>query len=169
MRNSAGVADAVEARGGMHERVRLAEPASAPRGASHDGDNAEHAVEIILDVDRVGGKLVAVHTVKELPAGGEDSDATPGQSPSYAHGARRARIQQVSRELRALASSRGQGGGPSRTEALTFVSRADASAGWAAVERRFDEEAKDGLLHRSKLAKCIGTHLSSLHLAVLSN
>uniref|UniRef100_A0A8R7VB60 NADPH oxidase Respiratory burst domain-containing protein n=1 Tax=Triticum urartu TaxID=4572 RepID=A0A8R7VB60_TRIUA len=40
---------------------------------------------------------------------------------------------------------------------LKFLSRVDASAGWAAVERRFDEEAKDGLLHRSKFAKCIGT------------
>ncbi|KAI5019816.1 hypothetical protein ZWY2020_044704 [Hordeum vulgare] len=128
MRNSAGVADAAEARGGVHERARFLEPVPAPRGASRDGDgdDAEHVVEITLD------------------------------SPSYAHGARRARIQQVSQEVRALASSRRRRGGPGSADGLTFVGRADASAGWAAVERRFDEEATDGLLHRSKFAKCIG-------------
>lgn len=44
MRNGAG-----------HERVPFAEPVLAPRGASHDGDDAEHAVGITLDGDRVWG------------------------------------------------------------------------------------------------------------------
>jgi hypothetical protein len=39
---------------------------------------------------------------------------------------------------------------------LMFISRAEGTVGWEAVERRFHELAENGLLHRSKFGECIG-------------
>uniref|UniRef100_A0A0E0R9C9 FAD-binding FR-type domain-containing protein n=1 Tax=Oryza rufipogon TaxID=4529 RepID=A0A0E0R9C9_ORYRU len=121
---------------------------------------------------------VAVHSVKPAGGGGEDSDVTllartlEKRSSSFGHSVIRnasSRIKQVSQELRRLASvnRRGGGGGGPRFDrsksaaahalkGLKFISRADGGAGWPAVEKRFDDLAKDGLLPRSKFGQCIG-------------
>uniref|UniRef100_A0A0D9XSQ3 FAD-binding FR-type domain-containing protein n=1 Tax=Leersia perrieri TaxID=77586 RepID=A0A0D9XSQ3_9ORYZ len=146
-------------------------------GAS--GDDEEDYVEITLDVR---DDSVAVHSVKPAGAGagGEDADVTllartlEKRSSSFGHSVIRnasSRIKQVSQELRRLASVNRRGGagaGGARLDrsksaaahalkGLKFISRADGGgAGWPAVEKRFDELAKDGLLPRSKFGQCIG-------------
>ncbi|KAF0897088.1 hypothetical protein E2562_033638 [Oryza meyeriana var. granulata] len=172
MRKSARFAESVSA--------PLAAPsgasAAARRGNSNDDDDEDY-VEITLDVR---DDSVAVHSVKPAGGGGagEDSDVTllartlEKRSSSFGHSVIRnasSRIKQVSQELRRIASVNrraGGGGGPridrSKSAAahalkgLKFISRADGGAGWPAVEKRFDELAKDGLLHRSKFGQCIG-------------
>ncbi|XP_047090979.1 respiratory burst oxidase homolog protein B-like [Lolium rigidum] len=168
MRKSARFAESVSA--------PLAAPhgAPAPRGArsDHDDDDDNDYVEITLDVR---DDSVAVHSVKPA-AGGEDSDVTllartlEKRSASYGHGVLRnasTRIKQVSHELRRLASVNRRGAGPSRIDksksaaahalkGLKFISKTDGSAGWTAVEKRFDELSENGLLNRSKFGKCIG-------------
>jgi respiratory burst oxidase len=168
MRKSARFAESVSA--------PLAAPhgAPAPRGArsDHDDDDDNDYVEITLDVR---DDSVAVHSVKPA-SGGEDSDVTllartlEKRSASYGHGVLRnasTRIKQVSHELRRLASVNRRGAGPSRIDksksaaahalkGLKFISKTDGSAGWTAVEKRFDELSENGLLNRSKFGKCIG-------------
>uniref|UniRef100_A0A0E0BJV1 EF-hand domain-containing protein n=1 Tax=Oryza glumipatula TaxID=40148 RepID=A0A0E0BJV1_9ORYZ len=173
MRKSARFAESVSA------------PLSAPSGvaaarraaAAANDDDEEDYVEITLDVR---DDSVAVHSVKPAGGGGEDSDVTllartlEKRSSSFGHSVIRnasSRIKQVSQELRRLASvnRRGGGGGAggprfdrSKSAAahalkgLKFISRADGGAGWPAVEKRFDDLAKDGLLPRSKFGQCIG-------------
>ncbi|KAF6985847.1 hypothetical protein CFC21_003665 [Triticum aestivum] len=167
MRNGEGTGggtagDIVEAGDERDQGPRFVEPVSASHGlqAPRDGsdDDDDSLVEITLDL-RDDDSIVVVkqETLAKRP-------------PSYGHGVLRdasARVEQAPQELRRLTASskQGQGGAPScvgrsmtaTAHLLKFLSRVDASAGWAAVERRFDEEAKDGLLHRSKFAKCIGT------------
>ncbi|XP_015616929.1 respiratory burst oxidase homolog protein B [Oryza sativa Japonica Group] len=171
MRKSARFAESVSA------------PLSAPSGvaaarraaAAANDDDEEDYVEITLDVR---DDSVAVHSVKPAGGGGEDSDVTllartlEKRSSSFGHSVIRnasSRIKQVSQELRRLASvnRRGGGGGGPRFDrsksaaahalkGLKFISRADGGAGWPAVEKRFDDLAKDGLLPRSKFGQCIG-------------
>uniref|UniRef100_A0ACD5W6B2 Uncharacterized protein n=1 Tax=Avena sativa TaxID=4498 RepID=A0ACD5W6B2_AVESA len=167
-------------RSAMRKSARFAESISAPlaaphgvpasRGARSDDDN--DYVEITLDVR---DDSVAVHSVKPA-GGGEDSDVTllartlEKRSSSYGQGVLRnasTRIKQVSQELRRLASVNRRGAGPSRIDksksaaahalkGLKFISKTDGSAGWTAVEKRFDDLAENGLLNRSKFGKCIG-------------
>lgn len=175
----------VEAGGGMHERASGV-PAAQRDGSDDDDDDSY--VEITIDVRH---DPVAVHERPRasgphgvpVPGAGSDGEGDvtlpartlEKRSSSHGHDVLHnasARIKQVSEELRQFAASGrrriGRFNFAAAAYPLTFVSRADASAGWAAVERRFDEEANDdGLLHRSKFAKCIGRHLSSLHLDVL--
>nr|CAD1833889.1 unnamed protein product [Ananas comosus var. bracteatus] len=77
------------------------------------------------------------------------------------------RIRHVSQELRRLASlsnKRGGAGPIDRSKSaaahalksLKFISKTDGAAGWAAVEKRFDDLAVDGALHRSRFGQCIG-------------
>lgn len=183
MRKSARFAESVSA------------PLSAPSGwrrraraAAANDDDEEDYVEITLDVR---DDSVAVHSVKPAGGGGEDSDVTllartlEKRSSSFGHSVIRnasSRIKQVSQELRRLASvnRRGGGGGAggprfdrSKSAAahalkgLKFISRADGGAGWPAVEKRFDDLAKDGLLPRSKFGQCIGTISNTFSIVVV--
>ncbi|CAL9198523.1 respiratory burst oxidase homolog protein B [Musa acuminata AAA Group] len=137
-------------------------------------DDDDTYVEITLDVR---DDTVAVHSVKAAGAGG-DAAGDPEVAALARELERRSafgasvmrtaswRFRQVSQELRRLASfGRRPGAGKfdrSRSAAaqalkgLKFISKADGAAGWAAVERRFDELAVDGTLDRSKFAQCIG-------------
>ncbi|KAL5203835.1 hypothetical protein ABZP36_008706 [Zizania latifolia] len=165
-------------RSAMRKSARFAEsvsaPLAAPSGAraAASGNDDDDYVEITLDVR---DDSVAVHSVKPA-AGGDDSDVTllartlENRSSSYGHSVIRnasSRIKQVSHELRRLASVNRRGAGGPRIDrsksgaahalkGLKFISRADGGAGWPAVEKRFDEFAKDGLLPRSKFGQCIG-------------
>ncbi|VAI10299.1 unnamed protein product [Triticum turgidum subsp. durum] len=169
-------------RSAMRKSARFAESVSAPLTAPHgapapqrarnDDDDDDDYVEITLDVR---DDSVAVHSVKPA-AGGEDSDVKllaqtlEKRSSSYGQGVLRTastRIKKVSQELRRLASVNRRGAGPGRVDksksaaahalkGLKFISRTDGSAGWPAVEKRFDDLAENGLLHRSKFGKCIG-------------
>lgn len=170
---------------GARKSARFAESVSAPlsapppraAAASTNAADDDDYVEITLDVR---DDSVAVHSVRPTGgggAGGEDSDVTllartlEKRSSSFGHAVIRnasSRIKQVSQELRRLASVNRRGAGPrtidrSKSAAahalkgLKFISRADGGSGWPAVEARFDELAENGLLHRSKFGKCIGT------------
>ncbi|KAG8090729.1 hypothetical protein GUJ93_ZPchr0011g27322 [Zizania palustris] len=165
-------------RSGMRKSARFADSVSAPlaapsgatalRGAGGGNDDNNDYVEITLDVR---DDSVAVHSVKPA-AGGDDSDdvtllaRTLEKRSSYGHSVIRnasSRIKQVSQELRHLASvnrrpriDRSKSGAAHALKGLKFISRADGGSGWPAVEKRFDELAKDGLLPRSKFGQCIG-------------
>ncbi|RWV85403.1 hypothetical protein BHE74_00027784 [Ensete ventricosum] len=137
-----------------------------------DDDDATY-VEITLDVR---DDTVAVHSVKAAGAGG-DAAGDPEVAALARELERRSafgasvmrtaswRFRQVSQELRRLTSfGRRPGAGKfDRTRSaaaqalkgLKFISKADGAAGWAAVDRRFDELAVDGTLDRSKFAQCI--------------
>ncbi|KAL6890234.1 hypothetical protein ACP4OV_008997 [Aristida adscensionis] len=169
---------------GARKSARFAESVSAPlsappprsaaaAGASANDDDDDY-VEITLDVR---DDSVAVHSVKPAAggAGADDSDVTllartlEKRSSSFGHSVIRnasSRIKQVSQELRRLASVNRRAAGPridrSKSAAahalkgLKFISRTDGGAGWAAVEKRFDDLSQNGLLHRSKFGQCIG-------------
>uniref|UniRef100_A0ACD5U1W5 Uncharacterized protein n=1 Tax=Avena sativa TaxID=4498 RepID=A0ACD5U1W5_AVESA len=134
------------------------------RVAADDGDGG--GGEAVGGVhDRVGplGNVLSVVD----PA---DSDATPEKRPSSSYGHVVLRIsstpvkQAPSHQVRRLTAFRR----PSRIDRsnsaathalrkLKFIARtADGPKGRAAAESCFEKEARDGLLHRSKFAKCIG-------------
>uniref|UniRef100_A0A804KXA1 EF-hand domain-containing protein n=1 Tax=Musa acuminata subsp. malaccensis TaxID=214687 RepID=A0A804KXA1_MUSAM len=76
------------------------------------------------------------------------------------------RIRQVSQELRQLASAtkrpavgkfdRSRSAAAHALKGLKFITKTDGATGWPAVEKRFDELAVDGALHRSVFGQCIG-------------
>ncbi|ONM26800.1 Respiratory burst oxidase homolog protein C [Zea mays] len=152
--------------------ARFVEVAPAPSSAANDD------VEITLDV-RDGS--VAMLSVEPAHAGsaGDDPSVTllprplennHRRSPSYGHSLIRnasSRIMQASQELRRLGSSSRRGAAGPRTDlsksaaahalkGLKFISKAQGTAGWEAVETRFHVLAESGLLHRSKFGECIG-------------
>lgn len=142
--------------------------------ANADDDNY---VEITLDVR---DDSVAVHSVRPASAGGAVEFEDPGtmllarkleRRPSFGSSAIRTasnRFRQVSQELRRLASFTNRAAGAGRRldrsrsaathalKGLKFITKADLGAGWAAVDRRFDELADGGLLHRGMFGQCIG-------------
>lgn len=140
-----------------------------------DTTTDDNYVEITLDVLE---DSVAVHSVRPAGAGGAVEFEDPGtmllarkleRRPSFGSSAIRTasnRFRQVSQELRRLASFTNRGPGRrlerSRSAAthalkgLKFIAKADMGAGWAAVDRRFDELADGGLLHRGMFGQCIG-------------
>lgn len=158
---------------GGRKSARFNVPADAAPVAGDD----EVYVEITLDVR---DDSVAVHSVK--PAGNgecEDPEVTLLQRTlekrsSFGSSVIRtasSRIRQVSQELKRLASLTMRQG-PGRVErsrsaaahallGLKFISKTDGSAGWAAVEKRFDDLAVDGCLSRALFGQCIGNRENS--------
>ncbi|KAL6955336.1 NAD(P)H oxidase (H2O2-forming) [Sarracenia purpurea var. burkii] len=151
-------------------------------GSSGTGGGDDQAyVEITLDVR---DDSVAVHSVKT--AGGADIE-DPELSLLAKNLERRSsfsvvrnassRIKQVSQELKRLASisKRPHQGRFDRTKSaaahalkgLKFISKTDGGAGWAAVEKRFNDltASTNGLLHRSLFCECIGMNKESKEFA----
>ncbi|XP_010929525.1 respiratory burst oxidase homolog protein B [Elaeis guineensis] len=137
------------------------------------GGGDEQYVEITLDVR---DDSVAVHSVKPAAAGEEeDPDVTllartlekrSGSIGSSVIRSASSRIRQVSQELKRLASlnkrpgqgrvDRSKSAAAHALKGLKFISKTDGTAGWPAVEKRFDELAVDGALARSLFGQCIG-------------
>lgn len=151
---------------------------------SSSGNNNDDAyVEITLDVC---DDAVAVHSVKTADGAAiEDSELAllaRGLEKKSSFGSSVVRnasskIRQVSQELKRLASlsKRPQMGKFDRTKSaaahalkgLKFISKTDGGAGWAAVEKRFDEHTAttNGLLPRSHFCECIGMNKESKEFA----
>lgn len=131
----------------------------------------EQYVEVTFDVR---DDSVAVHSVKAANGVEEDPEVTllakglEKRSASKLVRNASAKIRQVSQEIKRLASfsKRPPPGRLDRTKSaavhalkgLKFISKTDGGAGWAAVEKRFDEitASTDGLLPRSRFCECIG-------------
>lgn len=157
---------------GGRKSARFNLPESTSIGSGGAGDEAY--VEITLDVR---DDSVAVHSVKPAGGGGgeiEDPEVTLlaktlEKRSSFGSSVIRSassRIRQVSQELRRIASinKRPAPGRLDRTKSaaahalkgLKFISKTDGGAGWAAVEKRFDELAVNGVLSRALFGQCIG-------------
>lgn len=129
-------------------------------------------VEITLDVR---DDSVAVHSVK--PAGSNEKEdpevtllaKTLEKRSSLGSSVIRSasnRIRQVSQELRRLASitnrahvgplDKSKSAATHALKGLKFITKTDGAAGWPAVEKRFDDLAKDGKLPRALFGQCIG-------------
>ncbi|XP_010536571.1 PREDICTED: respiratory burst oxidase homolog protein C [Tarenaya hassleriana] len=152
----------------------LKKPAKkSPRSAA-ENHRAPPYVDLALDVDE---DRVSVHSVRSPASDGGSSVEDPELTLL-----RRKRLEKktsvvqrlasVSHELKRLTSVSGARKPPrappriDRTKSaaahalkgLKFISKKDGGAGWAAVERRFDQitATTDGLLLRSKFGECIG-------------
>ncbi|XP_059641419.1 respiratory burst oxidase homolog protein C-like isoform X2 [Cornus florida] len=156
---------------------------STPGGSIGSSDENTY-VEITLDVR---DDSVAVHSVKTTTgADVEDPELSMlakglEKRSSFGSSAVRnasLRIRQVSQELKRFASfsKRGHTGRFDRTKSaaahalkgLKFISKTDGGAGWAAVEKRFNEltaSSTDGLLPRSVFCECIGMNKESREFA----
>ncbi|XP_058092818.1 respiratory burst oxidase homolog protein C-like [Magnolia sinica] len=139
-------------------------------GASSSKD--EEYVEITLNVR---DDSVEFHSVKAV-SGSENENPevrlltrTLEKRPSFGSSVIQtasSRIKQVSQELRRLASNtrrptaarfdRTKSAAVYALKGLKFISKTDGGAGWAVVEKRFDELAVDGALPRSAFGQCIG-------------
>ncbi|CAK7336885.1 unnamed protein product [Dovyalis caffra] len=131
----------------------------------------EKYVEITLDVRN---DAVAVHSVKAANGVEEDPEMTllakglEKRSASNVVRNASARIRQVSHEIKRLTSfskrptpgrlDRSKSAAAYALKGLKFISKADGGAGWAAVEKRFDEitASTEGLLPRARFYECIG-------------
>ncbi|KAH8486556.1 hypothetical protein Peur_070003 [Populus x canadensis] len=131
----------------------------------------EQYVEITLDVRN---DFVAVHSVKPSHGVKEDPEMTllakgpDKRSASSVVRTASARIRQVSHEIKRLASfskrpppgrlDRSKSAAAHALKGLKFISKTDGGAGWAAVEKRFDEitASTEGLLPRARFCECIG-------------
>ncbi|XP_042436760.1 respiratory burst oxidase homolog protein C-like [Zingiber officinale] len=150
-----------------------ASSSSSSAAAAGGGGDDEAYVEITLDVR---DDSVAVHSVKPAVAGEvEDPEVSllgrklEKRTASFGSSVIRnasSRIRQVSQELRRLASGpkrqavvrfdRTKSAAAQALKGLKFIAKTDGATGWAAVDKRFDELAVDGLLHRSHFGQCIG-------------
>ncbi|KAF2321357.1 hypothetical protein GH714_040429 [Hevea brasiliensis] len=131
----------------------------------------EQYVEVTLDVL---DDSVAVRSVKATTGVEEAGESTllaralEKRSASKVVRNASARIRQVSQEIKRLTSfsKRPPPGRLDRTKSaaapalkgLKFISKTEGGAGWAAVEKRFDEitASTDGLLPRLRFCECIG-------------
>jgi len=162
---------------GGRKSARFNDSALTSPARSSTGDDDLTYVEITLDVR---DDSVAVHSVKPAAgAGGSTGEEDPEvtllaktlekRSASFGSNmmsSASSKFRQVSQELLRLASiTRRNGGRVDRSKSgaahalkgLKFISKTDGGAGWAAVEKRFDELASAaGLLHKSKFGQCIG-------------
>ncbi|KAJ8633981.1 hypothetical protein MRB53_027317 [Persea americana] len=158
---------------GGRKSARFNLPESTSIGGGGGGGD-EAYVEITLDVR---DDSVAVHSVKPAGGGGveiEDPEVTLlaktlEKRSSFGSSVIRSassRIRQVSQELRRLASinkrpapsrlDRTKSAAAHALKGLKFISKTDGGAGWAAVEKRFDELAVNGVLSRPLFGQCIG-------------
>ncbi|KAH7670084.1 NAD(P)H oxidase (H(2)O(2)-forming) protein [Dioscorea alata] len=153
--------------GPLNKRARFNLPEAAPVR------DDQMYVEITLDV-RDGS--MGVHSVKAAHDGEcEDPEVTllkkktlekKASFGSTAIKSASSRIRQVSHELRRLASmtkkpspgvmDRSRSAAAHALLGLKFISKTDGSAGWPAIEKRFDELGVDGGLPRALFGQCIG-------------
>ncbi|KAH9705753.1 respiratory burst oxidase [Citrus sinensis] len=161
----------------------------ATESSSGSSPHDEPYVEITLDVR---DDSVAVHSVKA--AGGDHSNLQEDpeitllakglekRSTSFGSSVARtasAKIRQVSQELKRLASFAKKPQPPARFDrnksaaayalkGLKFISKTDGGAGWANVEKRFDEitASTNGVLPRARFGECIGMNKDSKDFAV---
>ncbi|KAJ7945196.1 putative Respiratory burst oxidase [Quillaja saponaria] len=148
---------------------------------SHDGKEESAIVEIIMDVH---GDSVDLRSIKpatgdgnlekdyQLGLSGKGLEKKSSFGSSFVRTAS-VRLKQVSREMKTFASfSKGAQGrhlDKTKTSAahalkgLKFISKTDGGAGWAQVEKRFDELTvnTNGYLPRSQFARCIGMNEES--------
>ncbi|TKY73730.1 Respiratory burst oxidase-like protein C [Spatholobus suberectus] len=150
---------------------------------SQEQDEGDY-VEVTMDIQ---GDSVALHSVKAVAGDndrGEDEKLVllgKGMEKKRSFGAsvvRSAsiRIQQVSQELKRLASLSKQTAPPAKVhydrtksaathalKGLKFISKTDGGAGWVEVEKQFDAltASTNGHLHRSLFPKCIGMNKES--------
>ncbi|XP_076948307.1 respiratory burst oxidase homolog protein C-like [Bidens hawaiensis] len=145
--------------------------------------NNDDYVEITLDV---GDDTVALHSVKtaagadvedpELSLLAKGLEKKTSLATSVARNAS-ARFRQVSEELKKLTSirrppvgniDRSKSAANHALKGLKFISKTGGAAGWAAVEKRFDELTANttGVLPRSLFGECIGMNKDSKEFAV---
>ncbi|CAN4088646.1 unnamed protein product [Withania somnifera] len=173
-------------RGGKKSaRFNIPESTDIGSGAGAGAKSNDDAyVEITLDVR---DDSVAVHSVKTaggadvedpelaLLAKGLEKKSTLGSSLVRNASSR---IRQVSQELKRLASlnkrpiptgrfDRNKSAAAHALKGLKFISKTDGGAGWAAVEKQFDEltASTTGLLPRAKFGECIGMNKESKEFA----
>ncbi|XP_076933478.1 respiratory burst oxidase homolog protein C-like [Bidens hawaiensis] len=155
---------------------------SLSAGSLRSRNNNDDYVEITLDV---GDDTVALHSVKT--AGGADVEDPElsllakglEKKTSLATSVTRnasARFRQVSEELRKLTSfrrppavniDRSKSAATHALKGLKFISKTGGAAGWAAVEKRFDDLTANttGVLPRSLFGECIGMNKDSKEFA----
>lgn len=144
-------------------RIGFSGPLNGKRGGKRSArfNEEESYVEITLDVRE---DSVTVNDVKGcdtqmsfLAKKLEKQRSSLGSQLSF-------KIKQVSKELRRLASSRrfekldrSKSGAALALRGLQFMMENSVGGeGWAAIERRFDEQAVSGALQRSSFGQCIG-------------
>ncbi|XP_031490238.1 respiratory burst oxidase homolog protein C [Nymphaea colorata] len=162
-------------RGGK-KSARFNLPPETSGGAADDA-----YVEITLDVR---DDTVAVHSVKTAGQDKEDPEMTLlarelEKKSSFGSSVMRSasnRIRHVSQELKRLASAnkrqapinldRSKSAAAGALAGLKFISKADGSAGWPAIEKRFKELNIEGVLPRPLFGKCIGMESKEFALAL---
>lgn len=133
-------------------------------------------VEVTMDIQ---GATVALHSVKAVAGGDLREDEKlgllrKGLEKKTSFGASLVRnasikVKHVSQELKRFASfskpavpvkhyDRTKSAAAHALKGLKFISKADGGAGWAEVEKQFDEltATTDGYLPRALFGKCIG-------------
>nr|GMC73629.1 respiratory burst oxidase homolog protein C [Ipomoea batatas] len=171
-------------RGGKKSaRFNIPESSDLAAAAAKAGNDDDAYVEITLDVRE---DSVAVHSVKAAGGGGAEDpelallarglEKKTTLGSSLARNAS-SRFRQVSQELKRLTSftKRPYPGRIDRTKSaaahalkgLKFISKTDGGAGWAAVEKRFDDltAPTNGLLPKPKFGECIGMNKESKEFA----
>ncbi|XP_057470526.1 respiratory burst oxidase homolog protein C-like [Actinidia eriantha] len=160
---------------GDRKSARFNLPDAAGRSARGGDDQAYVEITPVVPDDSV-----AVHSVKAA-SGGQIEDPEPTllakglEKRSWLRASRvvrnaSPRFKQVSQELKRFASfskklnkagrfDRKKSAAAQALKGLKFISKTDAIAGWAAVEKRFDDftaGSPGGLLPRSRFGECIG-------------
>ncbi|PIN26491.1 Ferric reductase, NADH/NADPH oxidase [Handroanthus impetiginosus] len=167
--------------GGGKKSARVSLPTDISTTAADAASSGDDYVEITLDVR---GDSMAVHSVKAA-GGGELQDPELTllargleRKSSFARNAS-LKIRQVSQEIKRLASftlrpppqrrlDRSKSAAAQALKGLKFISNTDGGAGWAGVEKRFDEltSTTNGLLPRSLFCECIGMNKESKEFAL---
>ena len=150
---------------------------NSKRSSFKDEDENEY-VEITLDVR---DDSVSVQDIKGAVGDQEAALLTSHlqkHRPQTLTSQLSAKLKQVSRELKRVASSSNRGFkhlDRSKTTAaralkgLQFLNKNVGSEGWAQIEKRFEELAVDGLLLKSRFGKCIGMLFTFFFLFYFNN
>lgn len=162
----------VNKKGGPKKSARF----NVPMPSTKPPVEQEDYVEITLDVR---DDSVAVHSVKPASTGPgneiDDQEMTLlarnlEHKSSFGRSVMRSaseKIRQVSSELKRLASDalrpvpanpldRNKSAATRALQGLAFISKTDGIKGWPAVEKRFEELQKDGVIPRNLFGQCIG-------------